>query len=56
MGAMQAGAIAEFIGVPVAVAIGGTLVTIFALGPAMMARQVRSLSETLRERDSRAVS
>ena len=56
LGAMQAGAVAEFIGVPMAVAIGGTLVTLFALGAAMMARQVRNLSETLQERESRAVS
>ena len=55
LGALQAGAIAEFIGVPVAVAIGGTLVTLFALGPAMLARQVRNLSESLQERESRAV-
>ena len=56
LGAMQAGAIAELVGVPAAVAIGGTLVTLFALGPAVLARQVRNLSVTLQERESRAVS
>ena len=56
LGAMQAGAIAELVGVPAAVAIGGTLVTLFALGPAVLARQVRNLSVTLQERESSVVS
>ena len=56
LGAMQVGVLAEFVRVPVAVAIGGTLVTIFALGPAMVTRQVRNLSEMLQERESRAAS
>ena len=55
LGAFQAGAIAIFVGVPVAVAIGGVLVTLFALGPAMINRQVRNLGVTLQERESRAV-
>ncbi len=55
LGAFQAGAIAEFVGVPVAVAMGGGLVTLFALGPAMMNRQVRNLDVILQERESRAV-
>ena len=49
LGALQTGAIAEFVGVSVAVAIGGTLVLLFALGPAMINRQVRSLGVTLLE-------
>ena len=53
LGAFQAGAIAEFVGVPVAVAIGGALVTLFALGPAMINRQVRNLGVTLQERELR---
>ena len=52
LGAFQAGAIAEFVGVPTAVAIGGGLVTLFALGPALMNRHVRSLDMTLQERES----
>ena len=55
LGAFQAGAIAEFVGVPVAVAIGGVLVALFALGPAMINRQVRNLGVILQERESRAV-
>ena len=55
LGAFQAGAIAEFVGVPVAVAMGGGLVTLFALGPALMNRQVRNLGVTLQEREARAV-
>ena len=55
LGAFQAGALAEFVGVPVAVAIGGALVTMFALGPALMNRQVRNLDVILQEREVRAV-
>ncbi len=55
LGAFQAGAIAEFVGVPVAVAMGGALVTLFALGPAMINRQVRNLGVILQERETRAV-
>ena len=55
LGAFQAGAIAEFVGVPVAVAMGGALVTLFALGPAMINRQVRNLGVILHERETRAV-
>ena len=55
LGAFQAGALAEFVGVPVAVAMGGGLVTLFALGPALMNRQVRNLSVIIQEREVRAV-
>ncbi len=55
LGSFQAGAIATFVGVPVAIAIGGALVTLFALGPAMINRQVRNLGVILQERESRAV-
>ena len=54
LGAFQAGAIAEFVGVPVAVAIGGALVLLFALGPALINRQVRNLGVILQEREARA--
>ena len=54
LGAFQAGALAEFVGVPVAVAIGGGLVTLFALGPALMNRQVRNLAVIIQEREVRA--
>ena len=53
LGAFQVGALAEFVGVPVAVAIGGGLVTLFAFGPALMNRQVRNLGVILQEREER---
>ena len=43
LGGLQAGLIAHFIGVPVAVAIGGGAVTAFALGPALANRTIRRL-------------
>ena len=43
LGGVQAGLIANFIGAPAAVAVGGALVTAFALGPALANRSVRSL-------------
>lgn len=56
LGAFQTGAIAEFVGVSAAVAIGGTLVTLFALGPAIISRQVRNLGVILQEREWRGMS
>ena len=47
LGGMQAGAIAAFVGVPVAVAIGGGFVAAFALGPALVNRQVRNIGSFL---------
>ena len=47
LGGMQAGAVAAFVGVPVAVAIGGGLVAAFALGPALINRQVRNIGAIL---------
>ena len=47
LGGMQAGAIATFVGVPVAIAIGGGLVAAFALGPALVNRQVRNIGAIL---------
>jgi MFS family permease len=47
LGGMQAGAIASFIGVPAAVAVGGLAVGAFALGPAMVNRRVRNLGALL---------
>ena len=49
LGGAQAGAIATLVGVPVAVAIGGGLVAAFALGPAMINRQVRNIGSILQE-------
>jgi MFS family permease len=47
LGGMQAGAVATFVGVPVAIAIGGALVSAFALGPALINRQVRNIGSIL---------
>ena len=47
LGGMQAGALAAFVGVPVAIAIGGALVSAFALGPALINRQVRNIGAIL---------
>lgn len=47
LGALQAGAIANFIGAPLALAIGGLAVTLFALSPAMVNNRIRNLSVTL---------
>ena len=47
LGGMQAGAIATFIGAPVAIAIGGLAVSAFALGPAMINNRVRNLGALL---------
>ena len=44
---LQAGAIATFVGVPVAVAIGGLAVSAFALGPAMLNSRIRNLGSQL---------
>lgn len=43
LGGLQAGLIAHFVGVPAAVAIGGLLVTAFALGPALANPTIRHL-------------
>ena len=48
LAAMQAGFLAAFVGVPVAVAIGGGLVTLFALGPALLNPKVRHINAGLR--------
>ena len=56
LGAFQAGAVAEFVGIPAAIAIGGALVTLFALGPALLNRQVRNIGVILQERELRAAS
>ena len=54
LGGMQAGAIAAFVGVPVAVAIGGALVSAFALGPALINQQVRNIGSILMQSQQEA--
>lgn len=53
LGGMQAGVLAGFVGAPVAVAIGGLVVTAFALGPALLNRRVRSLGSLLDRAEQR---
>ena len=47
LGGMQAGFMATFVGVPVAIAIGGFAVSAFAIGPALINRKVRNLGALL---------
>ena len=49
LSATQAGVMAGFIGVPFAIAIGGILVTVFALGPALVNKKVRNIGKLLME-------
>ena len=48
LGGMYAGALGAFIGVPTAIMIGGLVVSGFALGPAMINKQVRNIGALLR--------
>lgn len=52
LSATQAGFMASFIGVPFALALGGLLVTGFALGPALVNRKVRNVGELLMEAEA----
>jgi MFS family permease len=47
LGGMYVGLVAGLIGTPFAVALGGLLVTLFAVGPALVNRQVRDLGSIL---------
>jgi hypothetical protein len=51
LGGMLAGALANLISAPLAIAIGGLIVATFALGPAMLNREVRDLGARLRQLD-----
>ncbi|MBW2623535.1 MAG: MFS transporter [Deltaproteobacteria bacterium] len=54
LGGMYAGALAGVIGTPFAIAIGGILVSVFAIGPALVNRRVRHIGTTLTEIEARA--
>jgi MFS family permease len=56
LGGMLAGALADLITAPVAIAVGGLAVAAFALGPAMMNRQSRNLGALLRQVETAAAS
>ncbi|MSR84735.1 MAG: MFS transporter [Candidatus Latescibacteria bacterium] len=47
LGGMQAAFLANFIGAPAAVAIGGLAVAIFAIGPALLSKRLRNLESEL---------
>ena len=55
MGGMYTGALAGIIGVPIAVATGGLIVSAFALGPALINRRLRNLDTLLREAETARV-
>ena len=57
LGGMFAGSLAKYIeedstGVPIAVAIGGILVAVFAIGPFFMNRNVRNLGTILQTHEA----
>jgi len=55
MGGMYTGALAGIIGVPIAVATGGLIVSAFASGPALINRRLRNLDTLLREAETARV-
>ena len=56
MGVMYTGGLARVIGVPIAVATGGLIVSAFALGPALINRRLRNLDNLLRETEASAAA
>ena len=56
LGGMYAGALAAAVGAPWTIAIGGFLVSGFALGPALLNRQVRDLGHILAEAEDPAAA
>ena len=56
LGGMLAGAMAHLITAPFAIAVGGLAVSTFAIGPAMMNREVRHLGDRLRQVETAAAS
>jgi MFS family permease len=56
LGGMLVGALANLITAPFAIAIGGLAVAAFAIGPAMMNREVRDLGTRLRHVETAAAS
>jgi len=56
LGGMYAGVVAGFIGVPWAIAIGGLLVSGFAIGPALLNSNVRGIGTLLSDQISDQMS
>ncbi len=52
LGGMQAGALANFMTAPFAIAVGGLAVAAFALGPATINGKVRDLGSLLRQAET----
>jgi MFS family permease len=56
LGGMLVGALAKLITAPFAIAVGGLAVAVFAIGPAMMNREVRNLGTRLHHVETTAAS
>ena len=56
MGGLYTGGQAGIIGVPIALATGGLIVSAFALGPALINRRLRNRDNLLRETEASAVA
>ena len=56
LGGMLAGALANLITAPLAIAVGGLAVAAFAIGPAMMNVEIRNLRTLLRQAETDAAS
>jgi MFS family permease len=56
LGGMLAGALANLITAPLAIAVGGLAVAAFAIGPAMMNAEIRNLRTLLRQAETAAAS
>jgi MFS family permease len=56
LGGMLAGALANLITAPLAIAVGGLAVAAFAIGPAMMNVEIRNLRTLLRQAETAAAS
>ena len=56
LAATQAGFVATFLGVHIAIAIGGGLVAAFALGPALLNARIRSLNAEIRQTEALAAA
>jgi hypothetical protein len=54
LGGMYAGLAAVWLGAPWAIALGGFLVSLFAIGPALLNREVRSVGALMRTAETAA--
>ncbi|MFC1885670.1 MFS transporter [Thermodesulfobacteriota bacterium] len=56
LGGMYAGALAGLIGAPFAIALGGLLVSLFALGPALLNKRVRNIGTIISEAEKESLN